>query len=495
MDQTGTDECTPRLRAIDRSMRPRPWIDGFSAGYMQRTMDRLPRQGDHEPWINPQNYQADRKMFRKDPIDDGVMRFTRSSARAAVAQRPPLVGHVARILGIFAAGIRPQRCPICRLGQAGLGSVGLGGAEGGQVGHGGGPQGVLGIDAESPGPVHHAPQQLAHLVELVAVRPVAGVAPRPAGPSVSKPIDSAFFWTLVAYSRAGRAPGTPSNTLARPFSAFLICSQLATTSSAVVGRHVAEHVGMAGHQLVVHPPGHVGQGEGALLGGQPRVEGDLEQQVAELLLQVGQSVGIGGGVVLVELVEGFEHLVALLEQVAAQRVVGLLAVPRALDPQGGHQLDQARHLARHRARPARAGTARSGGPARPPGRARRPTPRRCARRRCPAPGAPPPGASAASGGLDPLVQGQLDVRQHERPSRTGPPAADPRWPAASTPKRWPSTTRTPEGDRVDAQPGPGQVEERQRRHDLDLEIRRRWSARATSSSTVRSATTGEPGTA
>ncbi len=83
MDQTGTDECTPRLRAIDQSMRPRPWIDGFSAGYMQRTMDRLPRQGDHEPWINPQNYQADRKMFRKEPIDDGVMRFTRSSARAA----------------------------------------------------------------------------------------------------------------------------------------------------------------------------------------------------------------------------------------------------------------------------------------------------------------------------------------------------------------------------------------------------------------------------
>jgi monooxygenase len=83
MDQTGTDECTPRLRAIDRSMQPRPWIDGFSSGYMQRTMDRLPRQGDHEPWVNPQNYQADRKMFRKDPIDDGVMRFTRSSARSA----------------------------------------------------------------------------------------------------------------------------------------------------------------------------------------------------------------------------------------------------------------------------------------------------------------------------------------------------------------------------------------------------------------------------
>jgi monooxygenase len=84
MDETGTAQCTPRLRAIDRAMPERPWIDGFSSGYMQRMMPRLPRQGDHEPWINPQNYKADRKMFRKAPIEDGVMRFTgtRTPARS-----------------------------------------------------------------------------------------------------------------------------------------------------------------------------------------------------------------------------------------------------------------------------------------------------------------------------------------------------------------------------------------------------------------------------
>jgi hypothetical protein len=43
---------------------------------VQRAADLLPRQGDREPWINPQNYGKDKKMFRKSPVDDGVMRFT-----------------------------------------------------------------------------------------------------------------------------------------------------------------------------------------------------------------------------------------------------------------------------------------------------------------------------------------------------------------------------------------------------------------------------------
>jgi monooxygenase len=77
MRQTGTAQCTPRLRDTDRSMPARPWIENFSAGYMQRAMHRFPRQGDREPWINPQSYTADRKMFRKAPVDDGVMQFTR----------------------------------------------------------------------------------------------------------------------------------------------------------------------------------------------------------------------------------------------------------------------------------------------------------------------------------------------------------------------------------------------------------------------------------
>ena len=83
MRATSTVQCTPRLRRADRSMQPRPWIDGFSAGYMQRVMHLFPKQGDHEPWINPQNYGRDKKMFRKAPIDDGVMQFERAKVPAA----------------------------------------------------------------------------------------------------------------------------------------------------------------------------------------------------------------------------------------------------------------------------------------------------------------------------------------------------------------------------------------------------------------------------
>ncbi len=82
MAATGTVQCTPRLRESDADMPERPWIDDFSAGYMQRVMHLFPRQGDREPWINPQDYKKDKVLFRKSPLDDGVMQFTRAPARA-----------------------------------------------------------------------------------------------------------------------------------------------------------------------------------------------------------------------------------------------------------------------------------------------------------------------------------------------------------------------------------------------------------------------------
>ena len=76
MRSTGTRQCTPRLRPGEEHMPHRPWIDGFSSGYMQRVMHLMPSQGDREPWLNPQNYDKDKKMFREGAVDDGVMRFT-----------------------------------------------------------------------------------------------------------------------------------------------------------------------------------------------------------------------------------------------------------------------------------------------------------------------------------------------------------------------------------------------------------------------------------
>ncbi len=82
METTGTVECTPRLRAEDANMPERPWIDSFTAGYMQREMHKFPRQGDHEPWINPQSYTRDKKMFRTGQLEDGAMQFTSAPVAA-----------------------------------------------------------------------------------------------------------------------------------------------------------------------------------------------------------------------------------------------------------------------------------------------------------------------------------------------------------------------------------------------------------------------------
>ena len=88
MDATGTTQCTPRLRPDDEAMPPRPWIDDFSAGYIQRILPALPKQGDRDPWINSQNYSRDRKLLLEGELQDGVMQFTRP---ARVEPREPVL--------------------------------------------------------------------------------------------------------------------------------------------------------------------------------------------------------------------------------------------------------------------------------------------------------------------------------------------------------------------------------------------------------------------
>ncbi len=76
MDTVGVRQCTPRLRDDERNMPSKPYIADFSAGYMRRVLDRLPRQGDHEPWTNPQNYKRDKRMIRRGEIVDAALEFS-----------------------------------------------------------------------------------------------------------------------------------------------------------------------------------------------------------------------------------------------------------------------------------------------------------------------------------------------------------------------------------------------------------------------------------
>ena len=72
MDENGYKMCVPKLE--DRNLELAPIID-FSSGYIQRSLDKLPKQGSKLPWRLNQNYIKDRKILKRDRIDDSVLWF------------------------------------------------------------------------------------------------------------------------------------------------------------------------------------------------------------------------------------------------------------------------------------------------------------------------------------------------------------------------------------------------------------------------------------
>ena len=75
MDQKNYISCTPQLREHEQNMKTKPWLEDFSSGYIQRALHMLPKQGEHLPWLNTQNYELEKTLFLKEPIDDGVLIF------------------------------------------------------------------------------------------------------------------------------------------------------------------------------------------------------------------------------------------------------------------------------------------------------------------------------------------------------------------------------------------------------------------------------------
>jgi monooxygenase len=72
MDRHGYTQCTPRM--TNPSLKPEPLID-FSSGYVQRSIDKFPKQGDKAPWRLHQNYALDIMELRFGKLDDGSMEF------------------------------------------------------------------------------------------------------------------------------------------------------------------------------------------------------------------------------------------------------------------------------------------------------------------------------------------------------------------------------------------------------------------------------------
>ena len=79
MDEQGYDVCRPEV--ADASMPTRPFLD-FAAGYVQRVVDQLPRQGDRMPWRTSMNYLDDVKLLRADAVTDPELHFEAARQRA-----------------------------------------------------------------------------------------------------------------------------------------------------------------------------------------------------------------------------------------------------------------------------------------------------------------------------------------------------------------------------------------------------------------------------
>jgi monooxygenase len=81
MDAHGYDVARPE--PSDPDMPTRPFLD-FAAGYIQRAVDQLPRQGDRMPWLTSMSYSTDVKLLRADSVTDPELHLSRASRPAAV---------------------------------------------------------------------------------------------------------------------------------------------------------------------------------------------------------------------------------------------------------------------------------------------------------------------------------------------------------------------------------------------------------------------------
>ncbi len=77
MREGGYDRAMPV--APDPSLPTLPFLD-LKSGYVQRSIDQLPRQGAVAPWRLNQNYPLDVRLLRRGPLQDAGIEFARVAA-------------------------------------------------------------------------------------------------------------------------------------------------------------------------------------------------------------------------------------------------------------------------------------------------------------------------------------------------------------------------------------------------------------------------------
>ncbi len=83
MDKLGHKQCAPYNR--DPSVLELPFLD-FSSGYVQRSIDKFPKQGSKAPWRLHQNYALDIFNLRFGSVQDGAMEFSGGDSAVEAAE-------------------------------------------------------------------------------------------------------------------------------------------------------------------------------------------------------------------------------------------------------------------------------------------------------------------------------------------------------------------------------------------------------------------------
>jgi cation diffusion facilitator CzcD-associated flavoprotein CzcO len=86
MDANGYRVVTPL--GPDPSAPTEPFLD-LKSGYVLRSLDLLPRQGERTPWRLHQNYARDILLMRRGPIEDEAIAFSRALTSAPLADPVP----------------------------------------------------------------------------------------------------------------------------------------------------------------------------------------------------------------------------------------------------------------------------------------------------------------------------------------------------------------------------------------------------------------------
>jgi cation diffusion facilitator CzcD-associated flavoprotein CzcO len=85
MDQKGARQVTPTPGADEKPVAP--FVENFSAGYMQRALAAWPKQGMNPPWRVNQNYFRDTLAMKWTKIDDGALKFSSPAAQPTPARQ------------------------------------------------------------------------------------------------------------------------------------------------------------------------------------------------------------------------------------------------------------------------------------------------------------------------------------------------------------------------------------------------------------------------